>query len=70
MDRKSTLANNITVLQRKLLGLKDSLGKFELSNGQTRFIQIYLETIDDYIEKGLSIMDEEKYKEVLIDLED
>jgi hypothetical protein len=56
---------DINVLQRKLTGLKDSIYRKPISPGQERFIRTYLEIISEYIEKGLDVVDEDKYREQL-----
>lgn len=67
---KSYLLEDINVLQRKLTGLRDSIYRGPLSSGQERFIRAYLEIVSDYIEKGLDIIDEDKYREQLKLLDD
>lgn len=64
MNNKQLL-DNITILQRKLVGLKDTIGKKTLSPGQIRFISVYLNIISEYIDKNLDLLDENKYKEIL-----
>ena len=64
-DRKYLLISDIDILQRKLTGLKDAMSRRPLSAGQERFIMTYLEMISDFIDKGLDILDENKYREEL-----
>lgn len=70
MDRKKSLIENTRILQRKLKGLGDSIFRRPISAGQERFLMTYLEMIDEFVEKGLDIIDEDKYREVLAELED
>lgn len=65
MDRKEALKENTRVLQRKLVGLGDAINRRSISAGQERFLMTYLEVVSEYIEKGLDILDENKYREEL-----
>ena len=70
MNRKSLLMEDIDVLQRNLTGLKDAIYRRPISSGQERFLMTYLEVISDYVNKGLDILDEDKYREELKLMED
>lgn len=64
------IEDNIVTLQRKLVGLKDSVSGVELSRARAKFMNTYLEIIFEYINKSLDILDEDKYREALRDLDD
>ena len=70
MAKNNILLNNINIIQRKLTGLGDYTKRTELSLGQIKFIQIYLELINDYMQKSFDIFDDKKYGELLDSLED
>ena len=70
MAKNNILLNNINIIQRKLTGLGDYTKRTELSLGQIKFIQIYLELINDYMQKSFDIFDDKKYGELLDSLKD
>ena len=64
------LQSNIDILQRKLVQLKDNIIKDKgLSRGQIHFLDAYLTVVDDYINKSLDILDDDKYREALLELD-
>jgi len=69
-ERGKVLTNNIDVLQRKLVGLKDAIYYKTISKGQAKFVQVYIEVMSEYIEKSLDALDVDKYREALEELED
>ena len=64
------VSDNITILQRKLVGLKDSVNMFKVSKGKAHFMKVYLDVISEYIDKSLDLLDEDKYREALKELDD
>lgn len=70
MDWNDPIEENIVTLQRKLVGLKDSVKRHELSRARAKFMNTYLEIIFEYINKSLDILNEDKYREALRELEE
>lgn len=64
------LKEEINVLNRNLKGLKDGIHRRNLTDGQKRFIRTYFDIINEFIGKGLDILDIDKYREELRKLED
>lgn len=64
------LIKNITILQRNLAGLKDAVTFRNITKGQEAFMNVYLGIISDHINKSLDLLDSDKYREVLLSLED
>jgi hypothetical protein len=69
MALQTILQENIDVLQRRLSGLKSEVAKNVVSDAQKRFLAIYQETINDYIDKSFDVLDVDKFNQILIDLE-
>ncbi len=69
MENNITI-NNVDVINRKLLKLKNSITTAELTKGQYKFINMYIDIIDEYVEKSLDILDVNYYKEALMILDE
>jgi hypothetical protein len=67
---KSNLDANADVIARKLTGLKDQILRTQLSSGQILFLNTYMGVIIDQFDKCFDVLDVDKYKEMLIELED
>jgi hypothetical protein len=61
---------NIEILQRKLVGLKDTVSRKKISPGQSMFMDTYLHVVSEYLDRSLDLMDENKYREALLEIED
>lgn len=70
MDYNTNLKLNVDVLQRRLTGLKKGLSTLPISDGQYRFMMIYFDTISEYTDKAFDLLNENKYRELLIQLEE
>lgn len=69
MSYNDQLTDNITKLQRNLVGLEDAIKRTQLSKGQAAFVKIYLDVIAEHISKGLDVLDEDRYREELLNLD-
>jgi hypothetical protein len=69
MNYKKELNINIEIMNRKLLELKDYIKTNNISKGQIKFIEVYMSVALDQINKSLNILDKNKYKEVLTELD-
>lgn len=67
---KSNLDANLDIIQRKHTGLKDSIYRKNLSAGQIVFLNTYMGVIMEQFDKCFDVLDEEKYREMLIELEE
>lgn len=67
---KSNLDANADIIDRKLTGLKDQIFRKPLSKGQMLFLNTYMGVIIDHFDKCFDVIDVDKYKEILINLED
>lgn len=65
-----TVAENVTILQRRLTGLKDAVNLHKMNKGKASFMLVYLDIIDEYITKSLDLLDNDKYREALKELDD
>jgi hypothetical protein len=65
MARKTSLMFNIEILQRNLTTLRDLLYREQISKGQERFVMVYLEGIQEFIDKSVGILNRDKYLEEL-----
>ena len=65
MARKTSLMFNIEILQRNLTTLSDMLCREQISKGQEAFIMVYLEGIQEFIDKSVGLLDRERYLEEL-----
>lgn len=70
VSNRDVIYKDIDILTRKLVDLKSAMKFEDVSKGQEQFLFIYLGIISEYINKGLDIMDSDKYQQELIDLED
>lgn len=66
----TNLDANADIIQRKLTGLKDQMLRRQLSPGQVIFINTYMGVIMEHFDKCFDVLDEDKYRELLIHLED
>jgi hypothetical protein len=66
----ATVSENVTILQRRLTGLKDAVNLHNMSKGKASFMLVYLDIIDEYITKSLDLLDNDKYREALKELDD
>lgn len=64
------LKEEIDVLGRNLKGLRDSIHRKSLTAGQKRFLMTYFDIVNEYIGKGLDILNIDKYREELRALDD
>ena len=64
------LIKNITILQRNLVGLKDAVTFRNITKGQETFMNVYLDIISDHINKSLDLLDNDKYREMLLSIEE
>jgi hypothetical protein len=69
MSRNKILLDNINIIQRNLTSLKDIVTRSDVNNGQLKMISVYLDVSNDYVNKSIDILDDKKYKEMLIELE-
>ena len=67
---KSNLDANANVINRKLTGLKDQILRTQLSAGQILFLNTYMGVIIEQFDKCFDVLDVDKYREMLIELED
>lgn len=65
-----SITDNITILQRRLVGLKDSVNLTSIGKGEASFMFVYLNIISEYIDKSLDLLDEDKYRELLKELDE
>jgi len=70
MSRRYAIRNNIDILARKLVALRDNVIIMEVSKGQETFINMYLELLDENLNKALEILDRKKYHEAVSELLD
>ena len=64
------LKEEINVINRNLKGLRDNIHRKSMTDGQKRFMRAYFDVINEFIGKGLNILDVDKYREELRNLED
>jgi hypothetical protein len=62
--------NEIEILERKLLIVKENVKLFDLTRGQEKFVLVYLDVVDSYLDKCLDALNYESYREQLREMED
>lgn len=70
MDYRKQLIDNITTVQRNIVALKEGIMKFETSKGQVKFLNTYITVVNDYIKRSVEVLDIEKYREMLEELDE
>ena len=70
MSRRRTIKNNINIIDRSLVNLKDLVAARKISKGQEAFINTYLSVVVEYINKSIDIFDADYYREQLEELDD
>jgi len=70
MSRRDTIKNNLDIIARKLVILRDNIHIMDISKGQETFINMYIELIDEYTGKAIDILDRKKYHEAVESLSD
>lgn len=70
MEKRDILIENVNILQRRLSGLKDAMAKNGISDAQKKFLSVYQEVINEYVDKSFDILDVNKFKQTLIEMEE
>lgn len=69
MDYRKQVSDSLTTIQRNIVTLKSGVERHELSKGQAKFLEVYLDIINDHIKKSVDVLDIKKYKDMLEELE-
>lgn len=70
MDYNKNLKSNVDILQRRLDGLKKGIGFIPISEAKYKFLMVYFDVISEYTDKSFDILNEDKFREALLELED